>query len=195
MYNPDKFYLGKLCRRGHDYEGTGKSLRYLNGNDCRECIRKRGKKKIETGENKRQTQEYYHRNKERCLRQRKQYYENNKEKVLKTCQAYKDKHKEWYREYGRQHYKKNKERYRKNRRIGKLRRDYGITPEDYNRMEENQEYRCLICNTYSENLVVDHCHTTGKVRGLLCDSCNRGIGFLGDDVQNLLNAAEYLEDN
>ena len=76
---------------------------------------------------------------------------------------------------------------------------YGITPEDYNRMLEEQEGKCAICQStdsehpITELLVVDHCHLTGKVRGLLCNTCNRGIGFMREETDRLLNAAVYLE--
>lgn len=54
---------------------------------------------------------------------------------------------------------------------------YGITVEDYDRMFAEQEGRCLICGTdvpggHRKHLCVDHCHETGRVRGLLCNRCN-----------------------
>jgi hypothetical protein len=56
---------------------------------------------------------------------------------------------------------------------------------------------CEICRkTEDDNgrrLAVDHCHITGKVRGILCNGCNRGIGYLGDDVERLENAIKYLK--
>ncbi len=80
-------------------------------------------------------------------------------------------------------------------REGKLRRRYGITVDDYERMFYDQGGVCAICETpKAETLSVDHCHTTLKVRGLLCNQCNRGMGLLGDDVDNLARAIAYLED-
>lgn len=78
---------------------------------------------------------------------------------------------------------------------------YGITLEDYNKMLEDQNNKCKICGssksgTIQHNrLVVDHDHKTGKVRGLLCDKCNRGLGYLGDSIENLEKAVEYLKGN
>jgi hypothetical protein len=86
----------------------------------------------------------------------------------------------------------------------KLKRYYGITPEDYYAMLSAQGGVCAICKTdkpcarrhkiqgESEFFFIDHCHTTGKVRGLLCNACNRGLGILGDDPKRLIEAADYL---
>jgi hypothetical protein len=72
---------------------------------------------------------------------------------------------------------------------------YGITLEDYKNMYILQEGRCDICKESSEKLVVDHCHTNGNVRGLLCTSCNSGLGFFKDNIANLLEASKYLIKN
>lgn len=79
---------------------------------------------------------------------------------------------------------------------------YGMTIEDYDRMLEEQG-GCAICGTDNPlgegnprpaiSFAVDHCHTTGRVRGLLCNPCNRGIGFLRDSPAILRKAASYLE--
>ena len=78
-----------------------------------------------------------------------------------------------------------------------LRRNYGITLDDYNYMLESQGGKCAICGQLPENiqyekLHVDHDHATGAVRGLLCDMCNKGIGSLKDDVRLLDSARRYL---
>ena len=74
---------------------------------------------------------------------------------------------------------------------------YGITLEKYSEMLRKQDYKCLICSSSSTDLdgralAVDHCHTTGEVRGLLCHRCNLGIGNFKDDAQLLENAIKYL---
>ena len=80
----------------------------------------------------------------------------------------------------------------------KYQNSYGITLEDYNQMFASQSGRCAICNIHEQEsgkiLCVDHDHNTGKVRGLLCSKCNAGIGLLGDDPDNLINAANYLRE-
>jgi len=76
---------------------------------------------------------------------------------------------------------------------------YGITPQDYDRMFREQEGKCKICekipqerHSRDRHLVVDHCHTTQAVRGLLCHSCNRALGMFNDDPKVLDKAAAYL---
>jgi hypothetical protein len=66
---------------------------------------------------------------------------------------------------------------------------------DYEKMLELQEGKCAICNNppNTERLAVDHCHITNKIRGLLCKSCNIGIGWLKDSATNARNAWLYLE--
>lgn len=82
---------------------------------------------------------------------------------------------------------------RRKRRFAK----YGLTIADYDRMFAEQEGKCLGCLTHVDDcprqlLCVDHCHTTGKVRGLLCDKCNKALGALGDNVDTLTRLISYL---
>ena len=77
-------------------------------------------------------------------------------------------------------------------------RTYNIDLKDYERILDNQGGVCAICSTSvpggnNKRLSVDHCHTTGKVRGLLCRLCNAGIGKLKDDPALTRKATEYLE--
>lgn len=78
-----------------------------------------------------------------------------------------------------------------------LRRDHGIGLEEYEALFSKQKGVCAICKQLligsKGHLDVDHDHTTGKIRGLLCNSCNRGIGFLKDCPTTLRSAADYLE--
>ena len=86
----------------------------------------------------------------------------------------------------RQHHNRNTYKY-------KLKSLYNLSLEDYDRMLYLCGNRCEICRQPDKELVVDHCHTTGKVRGLLCRQCNVGIGNLQDDYEIVLNAYKYLE--
>ena len=79
-------------------------------------------------------------------------------------------------------------------RNNNLKYRYGITEEIYNEMLDKQDYSCAICNQKSEkNLSVDHCHTTGKIRGLLCQNCNVGLGYFNDDKNRMKLAMRYLD--
>lgn len=82
-----------------------------------------------------------------------------------------------------------------------LQRTYGITLELYERMLEEQGHVCKLCmgegftmaTHHKVKLVVDHCHATGKVRGLLCHNCNRALGLMKDSTETLERAIEYLK--
>lgn len=74
---------------------------------------------------------------------------------------------------------------------------YGLTKADKVKMYENQNETCAVCKegvSLSE-IVVDHCHKTGKVRGLLCNACNKAIGLLKDDHMRCLSMISYLQSN
>ena len=76
-----------------------------------------------------------------------------------------------------------------------LKRLYGITVEDYDYMLKRQHYGCKICGKQCDSgmrLAVDHCHSTGAIRGLLCGKCNKAIGLLDDDVNRMNLAQQYL---
>lgn len=78
-----------------------------------------------------------------------------------------------------------------------LSKKYNITIEQYDSMLKSQDKKCSICenkfNDKSKRFAVDHCHTTGKIRGLLCFHCNTGIGKLKDSVELLEKAIIYLK--
>lgn len=82
----------------------------------------------------------------------------------------------------------------------RLRKAYGISLEQYEAMVTEHNGKCGICGGEGFELVagqrlklvIDHCHETGSVRGLLCHNCNRGLGLLKDSIQTLQSAVEYL---
>ena len=98
--------------------------------------------------------------------------------------------------------KRTDEKRRQTRRNKELERKYGLTYEDYLLMLDSQNGVCSICGR-PERLLgkggvvrplnVDHDHSTGKIRGLLCASCNLALGNLEDSVDYLKNAISYLE--
>ncbi len=99
----------------------------------------------------------------------KQYTENNKERVKK------------YQSRSSEQWKKRN-----------LLRRYKITVEEYEKILQEQNGLCKICNIKPKKIVVDHCHKTGIVRGLLCNECNTAIGLLKENLQSLQNAIMYL---
>ncbi|MFD5910229.1 endonuclease VII domain-containing protein [Streptomyces massasporeus] len=72
-------------------------------------------------------------------------------------------------------------------------RQYGLAIEQYREMRDKQAGACAICGAAAKTLHIDHCHVTGRVRGLLCPMCNTGLGQFQDDVQRMLVAIEYLQ--
>lgn len=74
---------------------------------------------------------------------------------------------------------------------------YNITENDYQKMLINQDYSCAICGIHREDLnkdlAVDHCHSTGKIRDLLCANCNSGIGFFKESLFKLKSAIKYIK--
>lgn len=84
--------------------------------------------------------------------------------------------------------------------VGNRRRNYGLSNEGFINLLEVQRGCCALCGTELKDggrtpnsLVVDHCHGTGKVRGLLCRNCNSGIGLLKDSPELHRKAAAYIE--
>lgn len=124
---------------------------------------------------------------------------------------YKDKEKnrirnrEWYqknKEYFVEYSKANKEQIDSNFRLSHVKRTYNLDAEEYLQMVLDQNNCCLICKRPEQvknrkgdarPLCVDHCHETNKVRGLLCNRCNAGLGHFQDDLTRLKEAVKYLE--
>jgi len=74
---------------------------------------------------------------------------------------------------------------------------YGITPEEYNKILERQNFCCAVCKKhlaeFKKALSVDHNHETGKIRGLLCQKCNLALGLLEDNLESIRELLRYLE--
>lgn len=77
-------------------------------------------------------------------------------------------------------------------RKANLKANYRLTPEEFDLLVTVQQGLCAICRCSGAKLVVDHNHSTGKVRGLLCPNCNHGLGRFMDSSELLLRAAEYV---
>lgn len=75
---------------------------------------------------------------------------------------------------------------------------YGLTESEFLSILERQKYSCAICGSKDwgkESPSIDHCHETGRIRGLLCNMCNRGLGLFKDDYSILEKAAEYVRNS
>lgn len=109
----------------------------------------------------------------------KSKYQNRKEKHLAITKKYYEENLEWRKDLH-------------------LRNTYGITMDDKIAMRESQRNCCAICTEEfpdDKSAYVDHCHTTKKVRGLLCHKCNTGIGMFRDNLEFIRRAGEYLLKN
>lgn len=96
------------------------------------------------------------------------------------------------REYGRDWRRLNLDRRRASERLTK----YGVSPDEFESMLRAQDGRCAICvDEFPATPHVDHCHETGKIRGLLCNNCNTGLGRFRDNPMLLQAATIYLAES
>jgi hypothetical protein len=120
---------------------------------------------------------------------KRQYDALHKEEISIKNKIKRQNNLEKYRERERiRERKKNPEMIRKNR----LKRDFGLSLEDYKKIYNEQQGRCAICGNIFKVLCVDHIHSTGKIRGLLCSQCNLALGNAREDIAVLKNAIKYL---
>ena len=113
------------------------------------------------------------------------YYKKNKTRILKRNEEY---------------YRQNSEKIERQKFKYYLRYKFEMEPEQYTQMLENQQHKCAICGylapenaTCTEKLYVDHDHSNGNVRGLLCMNCNSALGHFKENLTILKNAVNYLE--
>ena len=156
--------------------------------DYHQKYRLENKDKISEGgkeyrlKNKDKTKEYniaYRlKNKDKILEWHKDHYQKNKEKILKRIKEYR---------------LKNKDKISEKKKEYNLLKKYGLSLSDYNSLLGEQNNVCKVClvKPKKRKLFVDHCHSTGEVRGLLCHKCNSALGFLQEDVDIMRNLIEY----
>jgi len=137
-------------------------------------------------------------NKEKAYQATVNWRENNKEKYLGTQKRWREEHKETQNAKAREWYKNNPEQVLNTRYI----RLFKLTLKEYNDLFKKQNGRCAICgkkeivkhkNGKIKRLAVDHNHKTKKVRELLCNMCNTGIGRFRDDLKLLGKAIDYIK--
>jgi len=145
-------------------------------------------------ESKKSYREY---NKEEVAARKKEYRRLNKEKVAEASKKYRlsnpEKVKAWEKEWRAIPTNVVKSR------AGQIKSRYGISMEDLSNMLDEQKGCCKVCGDsliYPDSKVgyrIDHCHTTGKVRGLLCHNCNIALGHLKDNIDTLERMIDYLK--
>lgn len=99
--------------------------------------------------------------------------------------------KEQAREHFRRYQKENGERLKECQRWQHILREYGLTRNQFEAMLNEQNGECACCGNEAE-LVVDHDHKTGKVRGLLCQPCNKSLGIVSESEVRLLSLVTYI---
>ncbi len=119
----------------------------------------------------------------------------NTAKSTEYTMKWRNKNKERWTAYNKKWKAENKHR----TRGYELKGHYGITLEQYDQMLANQNHSCKICKKHKDlfkgPLVVDHCHETKKIRGLLCTPCNTALGLLKEDPILFVAAMNYLKEN
>jgi hypothetical protein len=129
---------------------------------------------------------YYNKNRIKVIETVKIYYNKNKPKIRIYQQIYKKMNADKIKIKKKIYRKKNKDKIKNNN----LKWWYGITLAIYNQMFKKQHGKCAICKRQTK-LVVDHDHTTNKVRGLLCNDCNIKLPLL-ENKKRAKNALKYL---
>lgn len=182
--NQQYYYTGKPCMRGH------MSARYTSSGNCRDCIaEKRGKVEMNfRGKSSKRSAE------NQLLAEKALSKGHNTYHALLPCP---NGHTERYIttnncvECGKVADKKRKQA-DKWRRIKKI---YGLSKDEYFALLFSQLSKCAICGTdVSEKNHIDHCHSTGKVRGILCSKCNQGIGLFCESVDLMQSAIAYIKE-
>lgn len=209
------------------HKNGNKRFRDGLANDCKECSYKRTRKYVEANREKsKEYQRAYNNNryandpefrnkkKTRVAKHRK----TKDAEFAKNRELY-EKHREYQTAASKKHYAENREAIlaksrtpekKAQQRAAFLKKHYGLTVEQFEKLLARNHGRCWICDKdnakgRSGKPVVDHCHDSKKVRGILCDWCNTMLGALGDTIQKLqesmarfvkyLEAAEKLDIN
>lgn len=196
-YNRDKILQKKYCggcRRNLSINKFHKNKSQPDGlcSQCKECTLIRSKK-------------YWVKNKSKIKKNYKNYKPTDKKTLVclkckkekLTSKFYKSKqHVNGYAGWCKScESSSRKKSYNSVSRVYYLKKLYGISVSDYEKMLKSHNNGCWICGSKPKKrrLAVDHSHKTGKVRGLLCMRCNRGLSWFSDDPIKLKSAAAYLE--
>ena len=157
--------------------------KYVSSNGCRPCSVRKGKKKLQDNE---MMAKY------RTKEKKQKWLTVNSDKRKQIQKRYDAKSSS--KEAAARYYQDNKDSIR-NRSLVNL---YDITLEEYSLLLENQNHKCAICGVdkcpSGRSLAVDHDHKTNKIRGLLCQNCNTGLGLFKDNTNHIEKALLYLKE-
>lgn len=129
---------------------------------------------------------------ERAREFQRQWRAKHPGKAAQYAREWRLKNPEKEREQRRRYREKNREVYRARQYAGKIRRKYGLTVEKYQELWTAQSGVCAVCALVPAQ-VVDHRHSDGQIRGLLCHKCNTALGLLNENLSSLAAAIEYLK--
>lgn len=190
----------KCITNFRQYNKTKDKLFYY----CKECEVLKSKENYQKhAEKRKEEKRIWRKNNPELVKQRnrEQYLKNKEKRIEYASDYYYDNH-EARKAYKNQWYEANKNGKVLSSRLKTL---FNISIEDYEKMYKEQDGKCAICHIdedtlktirpKSAKLCIDHCYITGKVRGLLCSTCNTGIGMLNDSINQLQNAIYYLDKN
>lgn len=160
---------------GEFYNARSRTGKYYRVWKCNSCVNAHNRERYNTGPEERR----------QALRRRSRNWKDNNPQRLAEYEA------------------RNFEKHRKRDQNYGLVRNFGITMDEYNLLLHEQKGVCAICQKPEtamqrgiiKLLAVDHCHTTGKIRGLLCGRCNPAIGCFREDESIILAAIIYLQKN
>ncbi len=123
----------------------------------------------------------------------KQRYRKNPRPAIRRAQEWRAQNLERHQASQRKRREERRDELREKDRRRWLSAKYGLTPDDFNELLARQQGACAICGrVMGKDLHIDHDHATNTVRGLLCGSCNRGIGLLQENQKHLRKASVYL---
>jgi hypothetical protein len=163
--------------------------------ECKQCTLERAKAYRAThSEEKREYQKAYRAtHQERKREYAKAYYAAHQEELREYAKSHRAAHPRQGKVYRAAH----REEIREGNRNSKLKKKYRITAADFDIMLSQQGGRCAICGTDQPGgrygvFYVDHDHVSGRIRGLLCNNCNSGIGYMQDNPDLLRAASRYI---
>lgn len=139
---------------------------------------------------------WYANNSEKAKAKAKERYHANKELINAKRKEHRKLNPELYKKAAKEKYQ-NSDKIKYREAAWKKAGIKNMTVQKYNEMFLKQNQACSICKThqsfFKRTLAVDHCHKTGNVRGLLCDNCNRALGYLKESKQIITNMLKYIE--